>query len=319
MERIENVDLSLFEFDFDVTFMVFFLNADEQVYGRFGGRDAKDPENRQSLAGLRYAMRAALDAHRQGTVSQALQKRGPARDFWNRQVTVDFAEIGCVHCHQVKQLIHEDLREKGQWSRDLIWSYPLPDNLGLILDVDRGDVVERVVPNSPAAEIGLKSGDVVEELGGLPVHSFADAQFALDRAPNSGSLPIVWKSGEQLRTGELVLVKGWRRTDISWRSSMSAMVATAPVYGKDLTAEERDDHNLTPKQLAFWQKSQVAFVARSAGIRAGDLVVGFDGLSLEMDAYQFQDYVRSNYAAGDSVTVEVLREGKRLSLPLTLK
>lgn len=317
LARIEDVDLRLFEFDLDLTFMVFFLNADEQVYGRFGGRVSEDAESRQSLAGLRYAMQAALDSHQSGAVSPALQKRGTSKDFWTLPATSGNA--GCVHCHQAKEILYDDLKQTGQWSQDLAWRYPPPDNLGFILDVDRGNVVSQVDPYSSAAETGLKSGDVVEELNGLPVRSFADAQFALDRAPKSGSLPIAWKRGEESLIGNLSLSAGWRKTDISWRPSLAGMIATAPVNGEDLTLAERNAYGLAPKQLAFRQKSKVGTVARSAGILAGDIVIGFDGQTLESDAYQFQDYVRCNYVSGDIVTVELIRQGKRLRVSMILE
>jgi len=52
LDRIADSDLKIFEFDYDLTMMVFFINADEQVIGRYGGRDADGPDTRQSLAGL---------------------------------------------------------------------------------------------------------------------------------------------------------------------------------------------------------------------------------------------------------------------------
>ena len=44
--------------------MVFFLNADGKMYARYGGRDGKGPDERQSLEGLRYTMQSVLDMHR---------------------------------------------------------------------------------------------------------------------------------------------------------------------------------------------------------------------------------------------------------------
>ena len=38
-----------------------------------------------------------------------------------------------------------------------------------------------------------------------------------------------------------------------------------------------------------------------------------------MDAYGLDRYVRREYLVGDRVTINVLRDGKRLSLPLTLR
>ncbi len=40
LAQFEDLDLNLFEFDLDLTMMIFFLNADERIYGRYGGRDA---------------------------------------------------------------------------------------------------------------------------------------------------------------------------------------------------------------------------------------------------------------------------------------
>ena len=38
LTRIDGEDLNLFEFDYDLTFMVFFLSADQKVYARYGSR-----------------------------------------------------------------------------------------------------------------------------------------------------------------------------------------------------------------------------------------------------------------------------------------
>src|SRR5438552_4228565 len=61
---MRGVNLDVFDFDFDLTWAAFFLSPDEMVYGRYGGRDARSPDSRLSLAGLRYAMAQALAAHR---------------------------------------------------------------------------------------------------------------------------------------------------------------------------------------------------------------------------------------------------------------
>jgi hypothetical protein len=43
--------------------MIFFFSADEQVYARYGGRDAESADSRQSLEGLRYTMASVLKMH----------------------------------------------------------------------------------------------------------------------------------------------------------------------------------------------------------------------------------------------------------------
>ena len=62
--KIAGMDLRRFEFDRDLNWFAFFLNADETIYGRYGGRDATDAEARLSPKGLRYALERALEAHK---------------------------------------------------------------------------------------------------------------------------------------------------------------------------------------------------------------------------------------------------------------
>jgi len=311
---IDDADLSLFEFDYDLTLMIFFLDAAENIYGRYGGRDSEGPDTRQSLAGLRYAAEATLKMHDQGTPI----KRGRAQPRYIR----DFPAANrqrCVHCHQAKEIIYDQLRRDGKWSRDLIWRYPLPDRLGLVLEIDRGNVVEQVSPDSPASRLGLQAGDVVRSLAEVPIHSFADAQYALDRAPPKGTITARWQREGETLTGKLDLPAGWRKTDITWRPSMRTVIPSARVYGRDLTAQERQLHGLTATELAFWQGYPVSSPAKAAGVREGDIILGFDDKQLELEAYDFLGFVRRNYLVGDRVTINLLRDKKRLAIPMTLR
>ncbi len=297
--------------------MVFFLNADEKVYARYGGRDAKSPDSRQSLAGLRYTMQSVLAMHA-GAEKAFAPKSGDAPLFLRDTA---FSRRGgrCMHCHQVKEVLNAELEKKGKWSRDLVWRYPLPENIGLTLEVDRGNVVKEVTGNSPAAAAGLQVGDVVRRLNGVPVHSFADAQYALDKAPRAGTIPISWRRGDDVREGQLALAEGWRKTDLSWRPSMQRLIPSARLFGDDLTPEEKKALGLSSRQLAFRQKDPVSSQAQAAGVRPGDIILGINGQSPEMDILDFLRYVRRSYLVGDRVTVNLLRDGRRLDLPMTLR
>lgn len=205
------------------------------------------------------------------------------------------------------------------WTRDMVWRYPLPDNVGIELEVDRGNVVNKVQAKSPASSAGLKAGDVVRRLGGVPVHSFGDAQFALDRAPATGSIAIVWRRGGKNMEAKLALAASWRKCDITWRPSMQRMVPSAGVYGRDLTAAQKKALGLSARQLAFRENFPVQPQAAAAGIRTGDIILGVDGKRLETDADGFLRHVERHYLVGDRVTVNLLRGGKRLDLPMKLR
>jgi S1-C subfamily serine protease len=70
--------------------------------------------------------------------------------------------------------------------------------------------------------------------------------------------------------------------------------------------------------VAFRQDRVLADL-RPSGLKEGDVVIGVDGQALEMTLRQFLAHVRTSYVSGDKVTLNVLREGKRLDLPLTLR
>jgi predicted metalloprotease with PDZ domain len=316
LTRIDDLDLNLFEFDYDLTFAVFFLNAEGKVYARYGGRDGNNADSRQSLEGLRYTMGSVLRTHRGAEQSFAPRSREAPRFI--REVTGS-RRRGCMHCHQVKEVLNAELQRGGKWGRDMVWRYPLPENLGFELQVDRGNVVKKVQAKSPAAAAGLQPGDVVRRLNGVPVHSLADAQFALDIAPKAGSVEVVWQHDEEVLRDRLSLPDGWRKTDISWRPSMQRLVPAARLYGIDLTAAEKGALGLSAEQLAFRQKDPPSAQAEAAGIRARDIIVGVDDKSLELSMAGFLRYIERNYLAGDRVTINVLRDGKRLNLPMTLR
>ena len=60
------LDLRTFQFDYDQTFAVLFLNADGTVYGRYGTRAANGPKSTThiSIPSLGKAMERALALHR---------------------------------------------------------------------------------------------------------------------------------------------------------------------------------------------------------------------------------------------------------------
>jgi hypothetical protein len=317
LTRIDNLDLNLFEFDYDLTFMVFFLNAEGKVYARYGGRDGVGPDSRQSLAGLHYTMASVLQMH-EGEKKAFAPRSGETPKFI-RDVPSSRRLRGCMHCHQVKEVLNADLQKTGKWIPEMTWRYPLPENVGLDLEIDRGNVVKNVSAKSPASGAGLTAGDVVRRLNSVPIHSLADAQFALDRAPRTGPIEIVWQRGDQELKDYLALPEGWRKSDISWRPSMQHQVPAARVYGADLTPEEKKALGLSAKQLAFRQRESLSAQAEAAGIRAGDIILGVDDKTLETDAFGFLHYIRRNYLIGDRVTVNLLRDGQRLNLPMTLR
>jgi S1-C subfamily serine protease len=313
--KIAGMDLRRFEFDFDLTWFVFFLNADETIYGRYGGRDAADAEGRISTKGLRYAMDRALERHKNPPAAMAL----PGKPVRAEDFAAASRHKGCIHCHNVNEFRRADLKAEGKWNRDSVWVYPLPENVGIALDVDRGDLVKAITAGSPAEKAGLKSGDRLATLNGYPVASFADAQYALHKAPAKGSIPVAWIREGKQHPGSLEVADGWRKTNLTWRPSMLDILPSAPFSGDELTAAEKKALGLDAKRAAIRQDAVVHPVLKAAGVRGGDVLIGYDGIAVEGDAGKLFGHVRRNYLVGDTISINLLRDGKRVDLKLHLK
>ena len=59
------MDLSLFQFDYDMSFATHFLNADRTVYARYGSRRGNEEEadDEMSMEGLRETMAGVKSLH----------------------------------------------------------------------------------------------------------------------------------------------------------------------------------------------------------------------------------------------------------------
>jgi membrane-associated protease RseP (regulator of RpoE activity) len=317
---MRGVDLSVFDFDYDLTWMAFFLDADERVYGRFGSRDASSPDKFLTLAGLKHAMRAALATHAQEPMRQTPTAKTASRTAEAYNASRRLKPNQCIHCHQVRDFYRADLRAAGRWKQEDIWDYlpPQPESAGFVLDPERSNFLLQVVSQSAADRAGLKAGDELTRVNKMPVASFADVQYALSRAPHDGKVPVAWRHGAKELEGTLALPEGWRKQDISWRSFMWGLEPPAAVHGKDLTAEEKKELGLSPDALAFRQGTFVPPASREAGIKPNDIILGIDGKRLDMTMLGFNAHVRLNYRVGDKVTFNILRDGKPLDVPMKL-
>jgi hypothetical protein len=313
--KIAGADLRRFEFDYDLTWFVFFFGADGTVYGRYGGRDAADPEGRISLKGLRYAMDRALEAHKAAPAAPALAgKPEHVEDLEGAR-----RHRGCIHCHNVNEFRRAELQTAGKWDRNSVWVYPLPENVGLTLAVDAGDHVKAVAPDSAAAKTGLKPGDRLARLNGYPVASIGDAMYALHKAPVKGSIPVSWVRDGNALSGTLEVAEGWRRTNLTWRPSMLDILPSAPFSGDELTAAEKKALGLDEKRAAIRQDATVHEKLKATGVKGGDVLIGYDGKAVEGDASKLYGYVRRNYLLGDEITINLIRDGKRVDLKFLLK
>lgn len=336
------LDLGQFQFDFDLTFAVQFLNADGTVYGRFGSRsEREDAEKDITLEGFRQALEGALVLHRQypdnrkylaGKQPQPLEfarpeqypslaRYGPKIDYEGQ------AARSCMHCHQIRDARRQLARESGEPMSDkLLYPWPMPDVAGLELDPRRAAKVESVAEGSPAAKAGFEPGDELAQLAGQALLSIADVQWVLHHTPDEGELPAVIRRDGQLQALALTLPEGWRRqSDLSWRVSTWSLrrMALGGLVLERLPEEERQRRDLAADAMALRIKHVGQYgdhaVAKRNGFRKDDVIVTFagrDDLSTETEVIA---HAMKSTKPSERVKVGVLRGDRRMELTLPVQ
>jgi hypothetical protein len=313
--NLRGVDLSIFDFDYDLQWFALMLTADGEVLGRFGGRDADTPGKYQTLAGLRNALESALKLHAKRGKAEAPAKPMYAEDYPAAQKR---PANSCIHCHHVHEFRRDALQQEKRWSLDDVWVYPPPENIGITLDPERGNRVVSVQAKSAADKLGIKSGDQLQSIGATSTASVADVRFGLHKAPKRGDLDIRWLRDAKPMTGSITLADHWRKSDVSWRWSLKSLSPSPGIIGDDLTADERKALGLDAHQLAYRHMNFLTPAGRHAGLQANDVIVGIDEQTLTMTARQFETHIRLHYRVGQEITFNVLRGKERIKVRLKL-
>ena len=186
---MNDVDIALFQFDFDLTWACFFLDGNDRIYSRYGGRDAKSAEDRVSVAGLKHTMRQVLADHTPPAEAKPRGKATPAHEVYT-------GARGCIHCHNVWTGLRDQARADGAFTRESLFVYPLPENIGLELDVVAGNHVKAVKPGSASQAAGIQPGDVLTSIDATAIRSQADVSRALHLAPYEGRIVVHWRRGQ---------------------------------------------------------------------------------------------------------------------------
>src|SRR5262249_12184718 len=321
---IDDLDLSLFQFDYDQTWSAFFLNADGTIYGRYGTRAANGENSTThiSIRSFRKTMQRVLEIHKgyPSNKEQLAGKRGPKPEYRIPKDIPPVERRHCFECHQVRgNVLRHKWQEKRLISTD-IWPYPLPETIGLRMDVDDGLRVKTVAPESPAERAGIAAGDELAPLNGQPLISQADIQWVLHQAPVETKVTAtVKRDGKELQK-TIALSGAWKESDLSWRASswpgLRYWLRTTP-----LSAEEKRKASRATDRLALAVKDMVAERTegpRKAGLCVGDIIIAIDGKTAAMTESQFLAYVRLNHGPDDKVKLTILRGKERVELAVPM-
>lgn len=336
------IDLSMFQFDYDLSFSTLFFNGDGTVYGRYGSwTHQKDPYEK-SLEGYRRSLEAVLELHRQYPANKAslAGKQGAPMPFktpveipqlaskYQRDLDWQGKVVGsCVHCHMIGDAFRTWYREQNlpvpvEW----IHPMPAPETIGLVLAADQVADVESVENGSAAQKAGFLRGDVMLSLDGQPLISPTDVNWVLHHTKHAATLEAVVRRGESEQKILLTLPAGWRSVaDPAKRVgfwSMRAM-ATGGMVLEDVPDDERIGRQFTNTQLALRVKSVGQYgkhaAAKMAGFQKDDIILEIDGVTTRTTESGLVDRFLASRMPGTKVKAVVLRGDKRIELELPMQ
>ncbi|MEJ6580947.1 MAG: Trx7/PDZ domain-containing (seleno)protein [Akkermansiaceae bacterium] len=342
--NVNSLDLTRFQFDYDLSLSALILNADGTTYGRFGSwHHQKNPEDK-STDGLTATLQASLDLHKNYPANKAtLANKQPlplpyktplqiphiannpksfAPDLdWQGKVVQS-----CVHCHQIGDGLKAAFHDKKE-PVPLLLSHPTPApaTIGFELSHNHRATITSVQPDSLAAKAGLRARDEILTANGAPVISPADFSWALHNLKNT-TLNLLIKRANKTSPINLNLPKDWRLgTDISRRVGTWPMRAWigGGMKLRDLTDQERHEKNLTTDQLALLAEHVGQYgdhaAAKRNGFRKGDILLQIDHLDTRLTESKLFALLLQKHPKPTALKATILRNDKKLTLTFPLQ
>ena len=306
--------------DLDLSWWGYFLSPKGEVYGVFGGKDHVSDATRISGAAFINSLKRVLVHHYDprradwkidGTVPNLSEDAVGPKDIEAFEVYAEnrpwMAKQECVHCHQVGDLVHVESMELGTFERaQLTQRWPLPENVGIVVDRDDGLLVTEVEAGSAAAAAGIKEGDRLGMAGGRRLFGQADFRGVLHRASyGPDTIAVGWTRNGEPMFGELKTGDGWRVTENSWRKSVYEGVIGPHLGFFPIKGPNQGKGSMSFKPFMGPGPKQKANAWYPSGLRPNMEIVEVNGKSDDWDSRQFLAWFRLNHEVGDEVRIKV--------------
>lgn len=337
-----DIDLTKFQFDYDLSFSTLLFHGDGTVIGRYGSWQHQKDQSDATLAGYRAALNAALALHDDWARSKSLlaSKQGGPIPFrspleipglagkYGRELDWKGKVVqSCVHCHQIGDAFRSWHRSEGRAiPDDLLYPMPAPETVGLQLDSGSVATVTAVTADSPAAAAGIRKGDRLMSMAGAPLISGADVAWALHRQADTASVGVSLARGAETKEVTLSLPSGWRRkADISRRVGTWGLRAMAlgGLQLEAVAAERRRELGIAPDAMALAVLHAGEYgahaAAKNAGFRKGDILTSADGLRGNLSESELIGSLLRRHLRPARVPATVQRDGQTLRLELPVQ
>ncbi len=313
---MQDANIGLFDFDRHNALYFFIMNADEQIYMRYGGRDSQAADTYLNLRSLELALRQGLEMHRQPATTSPADRPAP---LFAREIPLlverTIKRNQCVECHLIAdyQLQHKEIDGTLDPLKDMFVS-PDIKTIGIFLDVPRGLAVREA--SGAVAAAGLRAGDTITHVEGVRVRTFADLQYRYGKLPRDARHLLLGadRDGKAL-TLTVPLPPRWWYSDITYRH----WTTQALVHFRSEPLSEKDKEALGLPSRSFASKVVYVDLFRdlaTPALKVGDVLIGVDDAREDDQANTAELYVTLRSPAGGKVVLHLLRDGKPMTSTL---
>ena len=163
----------------------------------------------------------------------------------------------------------------------------------------------------------MKAGDIITGVNGTTVWTFGDLQYRYDKVDRRAErVEIAVDRGGQPVELSVKLPALWWLTDLGFRQS--TIDPRAYFGSRPLTEAEKSERGLKPASFA----GQVDYIDSGANmlrnheLKIGDIITAVDGVEQDEVANTPELFIKLRKNAGDSVMLDVVRDGKVIKMPL---
>jgi len=315
------IDIGLYDFDPHATVFFFIVSPDEEIYLRYGGRDAVAADSYLDLASLELALELGLEQHARWRAGELPERPRPApffpRNIEALQETEMSGRRSCVECHHIGDYQAAEMEAAGELAKPRIM-FRSPDirTIGIHLDVPRGLTVAQA--SGAAAEAGLSPGDKIVALNETAVLTFGDflyAYDALDRA-STGLRLRVDRDGTQMDL-RVPLPPLWWAYDIGFRRwSIDPMT----FFDSEPISTERKSELALPGDGLACEVTSVSPRARAQELHTlepGDIIYSIAGAQAGPQGESCELFIKLNVPSGSAVKIGVIRDGQQIDMRMS--
>lgn len=308
---LKGIDVGLFDFDRHNAIYYFIMNADEEIYMRYGGRDSKSATTYLNLRSLEAALEKGIELH--GDKDWSPTDPRPKK-LLPRAIPMladrTIKRNACVECHLIADYQTIELERTGNLNRiqDLFVS-PDIKKLGLHLDIPQGLVIKTV--SGPAESARIKSGDLITHLNGKPIYTFGDLQFRLGKVNRSSeSIQLSVMRMESRKNVTINLPKYWWFAETGYR--YWTVEPQLSFVSHPLSNEEKRIRSLPENSFASRIADMYEFDdTTKPRLQNGDIVLAVNGCQTDEFAKNVDMHIKLRYSSGTKMKLLVERDGKK--------